>query len=217
MIVRRLLDGAKRNPRKCIKIDHAYQELVVQSRWEGRIQHQFLEDREGWIRCRLAETGAGSDPTAPPLQRYLSFAKNNAYARTKNKVRPPARSDRWGRISEATGFPAGRSSGRPTLTVRSEIGPYPQGRDSALREISLDDLLRLFASQMINFEELFLVWLFEPVRQRVEFLLARRKLRHRTIGGPAQDRFDTTKKDISGPQNIAFRAVEQRAKPIDRS
>ena len=24
----------------------------------GRIQHQFLEDREGWIRCRSAETGA---------------------------------------------------------------------------------------------------------------------------------------------------------------
>jgi len=31
--------------------------------WEGRIQHQFLEDREGWIRCRSAETGAGSAST----------------------------------------------------------------------------------------------------------------------------------------------------------
>jgi len=43
----------------------------------GRIQHQFLEDREGWIRCRLAETGAGSDPTATPSQRDLVLPKNN--------------------------------------------------------------------------------------------------------------------------------------------
>ena len=42
-----------------------------------RIQHQFLEDREGWIRCRLAETGAGSDPTATPSQRDLVLPKTN--------------------------------------------------------------------------------------------------------------------------------------------
>jgi len=35
---------------------------IAQGR-EGRIQRQFLEDREGWSRRHSAETGAGSDPT----------------------------------------------------------------------------------------------------------------------------------------------------------
>ena len=51
----------------------------MESRWDrqGRIQHKFLQDREGWIRCRLAETDAGSDPTATPSQRDLVLPKNN--------------------------------------------------------------------------------------------------------------------------------------------
>ncbi len=36
---------------------------------QGRIQHQFLEDPEGWIRCHSAETGAGSDPTRAMFRR----------------------------------------------------------------------------------------------------------------------------------------------------
>src|SRR5262249_12304607 len=69
----------------------------------------------------------------------------------------------------------------------------------SLRKISLDDLLHLFPSQIINFEELFLVCQIEPVRQPAEFPLARRKLRDRTIGDPTQSRFDTTQENISRP------------------